>query len=243
MIKEIQVLELTHKKSLAQQTEEKLARLWEELKLLLMDKAKAKLTRCRRAFYEYGNKPSRMLANALRDTRARNHIEHIKTQGDVLVNSSQAIAKAFRDYYTSLYQIEGHTPTSTIPNGGETVKEYIVASGMPRLPEEGAGDLDGPITTEELRKALKSLKPGKAPGPDGFTLLYYKTFIEKLAPKFLAAFNSIRDGQMMPAETLMAHITVVPKEGKDPSQCSSYRPISLLNVDLKILTKILAPDY
>lgn len=84
------------------------------------------------------------------------------------------------------------------------------------------------------------MKPGKAPGPDRYILLYYKTFSEKLPPTFLAAFNSIQDGQMMPAETLMAHITVIPKEEKDPSQCSSYHPISLLSVDLKILTKILA---
>lgn len=81
--------------------------LRDELNLLLMDKAKAKLTFCRRAFYEYGNKSSKMLANALRETRARNHIDRIKTHGDVLVSSSQAIVKAFRDYYASLYQIEG----------------------------------------------------------------------------------------------------------------------------------------
>lgn len=37
-----------------------------------------------------------------------------------------------------------------------------------------------------------------------------------------------------------AVIVVVPKPGKDPELCSSYRPISLLNVDAKILTKILA---
>ena len=44
----------------------------------------------------------------------------------------------------------------------------------------------------------------------------------------------------MPEETLMAHIAVIKKEGKDPAQCANYRPISLLNVDLKIFAKILA---
>ena len=84
------------------------------------------------------------------------------------------------------------------------------------------------------------MKPGKSPGPDGYTLLYYKTFQEKLISKFLEAFNSLKEGHQMRRETLGAHIAVIPKEGKDPTVCASYRPISLLNIDLKIFSKIIA---
>lgn len=38
----------------------------------------------------------------------------------------------------------------------------------------------------------------------------------------------------------MATIVVIRKDGKDPSKCQSYRPISLLNTDLQVLTAILA---
>lgn len=41
-------------------------------------------------------------------------------------------------------------------------------------------------------------------------------------------------------DSLRAIITVIPKEGKDPVHCASFRPISLLNIDLKILIKIMA---
>lgn len=107
LLKRIRGLEVVHKKSQAQKIEEKLVGLCEELNLLLNNKAKAKLTRGRRTFYEFGNKPSKMLANALRETTAQNHIVHIKTQGDEMVSSSQTIAQTFKEYYEGLYQLEG----------------------------------------------------------------------------------------------------------------------------------------
>lgn len=109
--------------------------------------------------------------------------------------------------------------------------EYLQKSGMPRVTDEIARDFYVPITIEEFLRALKFLKLSKAPGPDGYTLLYYKSFTEKLAPRFIAVYNSLREGQKILTETLLAHITVFPKEGKDPSQCSSYCPISLINVN------------
>lgn len=53
-------------------------------------------------------------------------------------------------------------------------------------------------------------------------------------------FNALGSEGALPQEPLKAHVSIIPKEGKDSTSCSSYRPISLLNIDLKLFTKILA---
>lgn len=53
-------------------------------------------------------------------------------------------------------------------------------------------------------------------------------------------FNESLSSGQLPPTILQAAITLIPKKDKDPLQCASYRPISLLNVDYKILSKILA---
>lgn len=53
-------------------------------------------------------------------------------------------------------------------------------------------------------------------------------------------FNAIAKGSPIPPTALLAHIMVLLKEGKDHTLPQNYRPISLLNADVKIFAKILA---
>lgn len=92
---------------------------------------------------------------------------------------------------------------------------------MPCLPEGRTDNLERDLTVKEFLTAVNSLKMGKASGLDGYTPYYSKKFAEVLAPHFV---NSLRDPVNIPKDTLMAHILVIPKEGKDPpvSELSTY---------------------
>lgn len=88
----------------------------------------------------------------------------------------------------------------------------------------------------EIDRAISSLSLGKTPGADGFCVQFYKIMKSKINKLLMQVFNKSFEKKELPQPMYLAHIIVIPKKGKDPEQCSSYRPISLLIVDLKILS-------
>lgn len=96
------------------------------------------------------------------------------------------------------------------------------------------------ITPDEVSQVIKTLKLNKRPGPDGFSALYYWVFSDSLSPILANAFNTLLNGQSFKQETLTAIICMLPKPQTDDTIWSNYRPISLLNLDIKILAKIIA---
>lgn len=98
---------------------------------------------------------------------------------------------------------------------------------------------NAPINAEE-EYVLKLHASGKSPGPDGLTLLYHQIFREQLLPHLTSLYNTFLDGSPIPSTMLHSYISLVPKPNKDHLDCSNYRPIALLNSDLKIFTTILA---
>ena len=84
------------------------------------------------------------------------------------------------------------------------------------------------------------MQSGKAPGPDGYPVEFFKKFADKLLPLLLNMFNDSLDRGTLPQTLTKASITLLLKPGKEESDCRSYRPISLLNADYKILAKALA---
>ena len=103
---------------------------------------------------------------------------------------------------------------------------------IPSITKEDKSSLDEPITIEEITLAMRSLQSSKAPGPDGYTPEFYKTFTAEIAPLLLDVFNESLEKGLLPMAFYQA--------SKDPIDPASYRPISLLNVDTKILAKIMA---
>jgi exonuclease III len=108
-----------------------------------------------------------------------------------------------------------------------------------QLSQEDVDDLLVPISEEELKKTLYSCTRKKSPGPDGLTYEFYMTCYEQLKDVLLKLYNEyLRRPEGIPAEFSEGVIVLIPKTNS-PRTVADFRPISLLNCDYKLFTKIL----
>ena len=119
------------------------------------------------------------------------------------------------------------------------MNKFLDKYHFPKLNQEEIENLNRPITSMEIETVIRNLPANKIPRPEGFTAEFYQKFREELTHNLLKCFQKIAEEGKLPNSFYEATITLIPKPDKDATEKENCRPISLMNIDAKILNKTL----
>lgn len=134
------------------------------------------------------------------------------------------------EFYSSLYSSE-YEENDALMEG--------FCGELPQVSAETNSQLDRPLQMEELHVALPSMQGRRAPGVDGLTVGFYKAFWNILAPDILEVFNESLVSGSLQLSCRKAVVTLLPKKG-NLQDITNWRPVSILCMNYKILSKALA---
>jgi hypothetical protein len=96
-----------------------------------------------------------------------------------------------------------------------------------------------PIEHEEVEEAVLQMEKGKALGPDGFTVDFFQCFWDLVKDEIWEVVEESRRTRQVLMAFNATFLSLIPKEHGADSP-GMFRPISLCNVVLKIITKVMA---
>ena len=158
------------------------------------------------------------------------YITEIKNPDGRTLRSTRDIVENFRTHLQSRF-----TRLTDLPV--EQFDSYL--ADFPRLEEAEATCCEGTITECEVVEALKQVKRNKSPGLDGLPYEMYLQMSHMFVPILTVMFNHWFNQGGIPGQVTRGVITLI-KKGKGVGGLDDYRPITLLNTDLKILARVLS---
>lgn len=159
--------------------------------------------------------------------RSINNIGHLQWKGTLLSSPTQ-IKAALVEYFSDILTEPSSEPIFKISD-----------SLLQPIPDDKASKLVEKFTMEEVEEALKLTANAKAPGPDGVNAGFLKAIWPSVKSEILQFFDSFHKNSCVPSGYNSSFIALVPKSPV-PKAPSDYRPISLMNSVMKLLSKVLA---
>ena len=152
----------------------------------------------------------------------------------ILITNPKEILQEIEKLYSDLYRADSLTPSENLLNS------FLENPEIHRLTAENAQAFEGKLTVAECFKSLQLTENNKSPGDDGLTAEFYKAFWNIAGNLMIESLNYSYDHGELSNSQKRAIITLIEKKDKDKRDIANWRPISLINVDVKIGSKAIA---
>ncbi|KAL9963239.1 hypothetical protein ACROYT_G032418 [Oculina patagonica] len=211
----------------------------EELKKIYEHKGKEAIFRSKVKWLEQGEKPTKYFFNLEKTNYEKKLIREVKLENGDKTTQPKQIEKELEKFYSNMYTSKNNLNIEPLGEN-KSFESFVEGIEIPQLNAEERDSLEYDFTFEELKEALGSFSDNKTPGEDGFTKEFYESFYDLIWRDLLNSYNAAFQSGSLCISQRRGIITLIPKADGDLSELSNWRPISLLNIDYKILTKALA---
>ena len=212
---------------LTEQEENILLQSKAELETLTDEYAKQTIFRSKVRWIEQGEKSTKYFFN-LEKSRYNAKTCQVLLHESEMISDDTKILELQKTFYQNLYARDEKVKFQLQNVYGITVsKEQQTIQNME-------------ISEIEIGKAIKELKNNKTPGTDGLPIEFYKMFYPKIKKILLNLYISGYEESSLNSSAMKGILNLIPKPGRDPRDINNLRPITLLNVDYKIIEKVLA---
>jgi hypothetical protein len=194
---------------------------------ILEEKGQELARKTKTRWYEEGERSTKYFLNLLKRKSKLIEVKELDDDGTTLTDQAEIETKVV-NYYRELYNQRYEDP--------ENDEYYDI---LPTVTQEKREELMRPITLRELKETLKTMTDS-APGPDGISYSFIKAVWDDFGPTLLESWeDSLRTGRL-PDSHRKSMLKLIPKVGKNLKDLKNWRPITLSNCDLKIITKCLS---
>ncbi|KAK3547492.1 hypothetical protein QTP86_021194, partial [Hemibagrus guttatus] len=172
------------------------------------------------------------------DRTEENRQEYKELQRRVKREVSKAKQKAYDELYTRLDTREGQ---KDLYRWKEYFEELINEENEREKRVEGVNSVEqkvNKIRKDEVRKALKRMKSGKAVGPDDISVEVWKCLGEAAVEFLTSLFNRVLESERMPEEWRRSVLVPIFKNKRDVQNCSNYRGIKLMSHTMKLWERV-----
>ena len=199
-----------------------------DLDEIMFEKAKGLMFRSKCNWYEFEGKSSSYFYKLEKERYNAKTCHSLFDQNQNLITDDQHILELQRVFYEKLYSRD------------ENVNFELTNTSEVRVTEDMREEQNKEFTYEEIAKAVLQLENEKCPGNDGLPVDFYKIFWKKLANPFMKMLKEAYERQSMPRSSMLGVINLILKANKDTRVLKNLRPITLLNIDYKVIEKALA---